>query len=85
LHEDYAIQPEERSLVKQIAIPFVVLALAIPILASAVIRRGTPIAAGAKSVTVTHLLETPDAYEKNLVIVEGIISRAVSHNTPNSR
>jgi hypothetical protein len=70
---------------KQIAIPFVVLALAIPILAAAVIRRARPIAAGAKSVTVTHLLDTPDAYEKNLVTVEGVISRAVSHNAPNSR
>ena len=66
-----------------LASTLVIFALAIPVFArerhsgspSDVIKRGAPIAAEAKSVTVTQLLETPDAYENDPVVVEGVISK----------
>jgi hypothetical protein len=42
---------------------------------SGVIRLGVPIAAEAKGVTITQLRETPDAYGKDPVVVEGVVSK----------
>ena len=68
---------------KQLVTALVVLASVIPVLArqyppgyhSDVMRAGAPIAAEAEAVTITQLLESPDAYGKDPVVVEGVISK----------
>lgn len=68
---------------KQLVTALVILVGVISVLArehpsgshSNVIKRGAPIAAGAKGVTITQLLESPDAYGKDPVVVEGVISK----------
>ena len=68
---------------KQFVIALVLLVGVIPVLAlehssgshSNVIRRGVPIAAEAKGVTITQLLESPNAYGKDSVVVEGVVSK----------
>ena len=70
-------------MMKKLVITLAILAIAIPLVArqrhsgsaSEVIKRGAPIAADAKSVTVTQLLETPEAYGEDPVVVEGVISK----------
>jgi hypothetical protein len=68
---------------KQLVTALVVLVGVIHVLArehssgshSNVIKRGAPIAAEAKGVTITQLLESPDAYGKDPVVVEGVVSK----------
>ena len=68
---------------KQLVTALVILASAIPVLAhqqpsgshTNVIKLGVPIAAEVKSVSITQLLESPEAYEKDPVVVEGVISK----------
>jgi hypothetical protein len=43
---------------------------------SKVIQRGAPIASEAKMVTITQVRESPDAYAKDPVVVEGVVSEA---------
>ena len=59
---------------KRLAIAVFVIAIAFPAVAADVVKRGAPIAAGAKSVTVAQLMEKPDAYAKDPVVVEGVVS-----------
>ena len=68
---------------RKIAVAAVVLALVVSVFAlqgqagdrADAIQRGAPIAADAKSVTVAQLLETPEAYQDDPVVVEGVISK----------
>lgn len=68
---------------RQIAVAIVVLAIVVPVLArqgqagsrADAIQRGEPIAADAKSVTVAQLMNTPEAYGEDPVVVEGVISK----------
>ena len=68
---------------KQLVTALVIFVSAVPTLAgqhpsgspSRVVTRGATIAAEAKSVTVTQLLENPDAYGKEPVVVEGVVSK----------
>jgi hypothetical protein len=68
---------------KQLVTALAVLVGVIPVLAlehfsgphSDVIKRGALIASEAKGVTITQLLESPDAYGKDPVVVEGVVSK----------
>ena len=68
---------------KHLAIALVILVSVVPVLArphssgarSSVMKRGAPIAAEAKGVTIAQLLGSPDAYAKDPVVVEGVISK----------
>jgi hypothetical protein len=68
---------------KRIAIALAVVAVAIPVLAcqhrlrsgTGAVKRGAPIEAGTKNVTLTELLETPGAYGSDPVVVEGVVSK----------
>ena len=65
---------------KRFVTALVILVSVIPVLAhpsgshSNVVKLGVPIAAEAKSVTITQLRESPDAYAKDPVVVEGVVS-----------
>jgi len=67
---------------RTIAVAAVLLAIVVAVLARQgeagsrdAIERGAPIAADAKSVTVAQLLETPEAYGEDPVVVEGVVSK----------
>ena len=59
---------------KKLAFAALVIAIAFSALASDVIKRGAAIAPDAKAVTAAQVMEKPDAYAKNPVVVEGVVS-----------
>src|SRR5437762_256063 len=68
---------------KQLATALLILVSVIPVLAgqhspdsrSNVVKRGLPIATEAQAVTIKQLLETPDAYGKSPVALEGVVAK----------
>lgn len=61
---------------KRFALTLVVLAVASAAFAGDVVKRGAPIAADAKTVSLATVLENPDPYTKDAVVVEGVIQAA---------
>ena len=59
---------------KRMARALVVMALAGAAFAGDVVKRGTPIAPDATSVPVAQVMEKPDDYAKEPVVVEGVVS-----------
>jgi hypothetical protein len=59
---------------KRFAIAALVIAIAFSAFAADVVKRGIAIPADAKSVTVADVLAKPDAYAKQPVVVEGVVS-----------
>ena len=56
---------------------FVLIAVVLPVLAGDdVVRRGAPLSSDARPVAIQTVLETPDDYAKNAVLVEGVIAQA---------
>jgi hypothetical protein len=51
-----------------------ILAVATSAFAADVVKRGVAVPADAKSVTVAQIMEKPDAYAKDPVVVEGVVS-----------
>lgn len=54
-------------------------ALAAAIAAEEVIRRGDALPAAAKTVPIAKVLESPDAYAKEAVVVEGVVEAACTN------
>ena len=61
---------------KRFVLTLLVLAVAFAAFAGDVVKRGAPIAADAKALPVAKVLETPDAYTKDAVVVEGVVQAA---------
>jgi hypothetical protein len=61
---------------KRFALTLVVLAVASAAFAGDVVKRGAAIAADAKAVSLATVLENPDPYTKDAVVVEGVIQTA---------
>lgn len=59
---------------KKLAFALLILVAAYPVVADEVITRGAALTKDAKSVSIATVLENPDAYTKDAVVVEGVIA-----------
>lgn len=61
---------------KRFALTLVILAIATAMFAGVVVKRGAKIASDAKAIPMAAVLEKPEAYTEQAVVVEGIIQNA---------